>query len=61
MNTTQNPGDQNRPGEYPHDPRPDQGRHAPGQPKPGAPDAPPQPETEDGRQDRSGTDEQKVR
>jgi hypothetical protein len=61
MNTTQTPGEQNRPGQRPRNPRPDQGQRAPGQPKPGAPNAPRQPETQDRRRDQSGVDGRKVR
>jgi hypothetical protein len=59
MNTTEKPGEQNPPYQYPHDdPRPDQGHQAPGQPKPGAPNAPGEPKTQ---RDQSGRGEQEVR
>jgi len=54
MNTTQNPGEQNRPDQNPQNPRPDQGQPMPRQPKPGAPNTPRQPGTPDSRQHQAG-------
>ena len=61
MNTTQNPGEENRPDRNPQNPRPSQGQPMPGQPKPGVPTAPHQPGTPDGRQRQSGAGEPDVR
>jgi hypothetical protein len=53
MNTTQNPGEQNRPDQNPQNPRPDQGQPAPGQSKPAGPNTPRQPGAPDSRQQQS--------
>jgi len=54
MIATQSPGEQNRPGQNPQNPRPDQREPEPGQSKPGAPNAPRQPGTPDSRLRQSG-------